>query len=823
MRKLHLSMAILFLAGALHAAGQDLQIGFDDKGLSSISHNGVELLKPEYRRFRVFDVNFVDNVRRSYEPKPKSQSFDAEKNTLFQEYEGFRVECAFKPKADRLDMQITIENNGADTISECTIYPLVIRLPNTMRNSGEWGRNAFLCDIYEHEKGTVAVTPTGWKSGYFYLRDERTNARALQFTGPYPEQRPHHPVVDDAYWYEPGNMLRPGEKGVYNISLVFGSPNATSAELCPDAYDAYAKANPMILKWPDRRPIASAFLCNPATGWKTNPRGYFQNPKIDITTEEGVKAFGESLMKYADTCIERMKKMDAQGIIVWDIEGQEMPHMISYIGDPRLLSKLSPEMDRFADAFMKKFLDAGFKTGITLRPTQVYAVGELGKLGKLAWNHREVKDPVADMSEKIKVAQKRWGCTIFYLDSSVFGKDFLTEDQKAEMRNIPWVMPKAMFEKLARLHPDCLICPEWADRDNYRFGAPYKSPNLGQGGTDPLLHRFWPQAFSIVGVSPDLIEKKWDQYTDQVENGDVLLFMPWYDAPSNFFVQLLYQEVAIRRSGAVEALAKASIADLAKKAADPAEATRYAAATALGKSGAPAAVAILAGLLKDESPLVRKQALAGLANAEKIDDPSCVAMLIEWIKGGKDPVQNALRGHAAEALAKGGAGAVPALLGLLADTKAAGARSYAIQALGKTGTADPKAEEALISCLKDDLPANARLRIKAIEALGLLKVKDSVPPLLQILGKRDRDSEEERAAAVVALGRIGDERAIKPLIDHFSAPYSTMVMYSIKGARETALRSITGEQNVLGGKDWLKWYESRVAQIHKTESDTQAK
>jgi HEAT repeat protein len=84
-----------------------------------------------------------------------------------------------------------------------------------------------------------------------------------------------------------------------------------------------------------------------------------------------------------------------------------------------------------------------------------------------------------------------------------------------------------------------------------------------------------------------------------------------------------------------------------------------------------------------------------------------------------------------------------------------------------------------------------------------------VPPLLSILDKRDRASEEERVVAVEALGRIGDERAIKPLIDHFSAPYESMAMYSIKGTREFALRSLTGEQNVVGGKEWAKWYEMR--------------
>ena len=300
------------------------------------------------------------------------------------------------------------------------------------------------------------------------------------------------------------------------------------------------------------------------------------------------------------------------------------------------------------------------------------------------------------MSEKIKYAQRRWGCTIFYLDSSVFGDGLLTGEQKKELRGVPWIMPVGMFEKLAKLHPDCLISPEFAGRDHYRLGAPYSSPNLGDGGTNPLIRRLWPQAFRLVAVNQRLLEQRWEHFAESVEQGDVLLFQPWWDPAENTFVQLLYREAAIRQGGALTALAKADVATLTKKARDPAEATRYAAATALGKADTPAAVAVLAGLLQDESPLVRKQSLAGLAQAAKIDDPACITVLTEWIQGSPDPIQNALRSLAAEALAKAGDAAVPALVDLLADDKAAGAWPYAVRALGRTATTDARAGRILI-------------------------------------------------------------------------------------------------------------------------------
>ena len=684
------TLATLALTWPLPAA-EDLQIGFDEQGLASIVHHGVELMRPEDRRFRLQSLRFVDakakdGVRQAWEPRPTAQSFDAAKKVLTQEYDGFRVECTFTTTANRLDLQITLANNAADPIRECVFFPLQLTLPHVPENDGAWHHPGDVAGHrYVHGKGTVGLISHG-TTAYLYLRDAKTAAGRCIWPAPVPRAG----RIIRSSTTPTGTIPAPRFRRARRAPTASRSCSARRRRrfpICAEAYAAYAKANPMRLDWPDRRPIATAFLCNPATGWKTNPRGYFQDSQVDVTTDEGRKAFGERLMQYADNCISRMRRMDAQGIIVWDIEGQEMPHMISYIGDPRPLAKLSPEMDRFADAFMKKFRDAGFRTGITIRPTEIY---QPNQPGRPPWDQREVKDPVATMSEKIKVAQRRWGCTIFYLDSNVFGDGLLTPEQKKELRGIPWIMPVGMFEKLAGLHPDCLISPEWADRDHGRFGAPYSSPNLGQGGTDPLTRRLWPKAFRLVAVSQGLMEKRWEHYADSVEEGDVLLFQPWWDPAENAFVQLLYREAAIRKGGGLRALADADAATLAQQAKAPAEEARYAAATALGKLGTAPAVAALTALLQDDSPLVRKQALAGLAQARKIDDPACVRVLTEWIKGSRDPIQNALRGFAADALARAGDAAVPALLELLADDQAAGAWPYAVRALGRTARPTPE-------------------------------------------------------------------------------------------------------------------------------------
>lgn len=58
------TLGVLVLARALHAA-EDLKVAFDDKGLASIVHNGVDLLKPEDPRFRLLQVCFVDAQAKS--------------------------------------------------------------------------------------------------------------------------------------------------------------------------------------------------------------------------------------------------------------------------------------------------------------------------------------------------------------------------------------------------------------------------------------------------------------------------------------------------------------------------------------------------------------------------------------------------------------------------------------------------------------------------------------------------------------------------------------------------------------------------------------
>jgi HEAT repeat protein len=84
---------------------------------------------------------------------------------------------------------------------------------------------------------------------------------------------------------------------------------------------------------------------------------------------------------------------------------------------------------------------------------------------------------------------------------------------------------------------------------------------------------------------------------------------------------------------------------------------------------------------------------------------------------------------------------------------------------------DPKAVEYLLTAANDP---DTRIRVKAIDVLGQVQAKEAVPFLVQRLFMRDTDlGTKQRCLA--SLGRIGDPRATKPILDFLSRDVETPV------------------------------------------------
>lgn len=260
---------------------------------------------------------------------------------------------------------------------------------------------------------------------------------------------------------------------------------------------------PMGARWPDRRPIGVLFLASGGHTSPANPRGWFFNQNLDFTGPEGTARFRKMLLDEADATIVNLKRLDAQGVIVWDLEGEELPPKLTYIGDPRLLGQLAPEMAPVAAEFFKKFTDAGLRVGVTIRPQEF--VFDQGRPRQAA-----VLDIYHLLLAKIDYARTNWGATLFYLDSN---DSFWRPDRLLQLR------------LLAGRRPGILLIPEHHYLPYWAFTAPYDSARKGDAdATARLARALFPRSFQALNIgdaSSDALAAAWHP-------GDILLFRAWY-------------------------------------------------------------------------------------------------------------------------------------------------------------------------------------------------------------------------------------------------------------------------------------------------------
>jgi HEAT repeat protein len=178
------------------------------------------------------------------------------------------------------------------------------------------------------------------------------------------------------------------------------------------------------------------------------------------------------------------------------------------------------------------------------------------------------------------------------------------------------------------------------------------------------------------------------------------------------------------------------------------KATRIVAAQVLGEIGSPKAVSALSRTLADTEGDVRRECVVALG---EIGGPTVVVPII----GRLDDDQVSVRKAAVDQLKNlGDKRAVIPLLERLTDSSK-DVRITAIEAVGKLG--DQSAAPALIRLLRDPM---VEVRLAAVEALGLLKATDATEALIPLLDRGDEMGQK----VAMALGRIGDARAVRELV-----------------------------------------------------------
>jgi hypothetical protein len=523
---------LILLAGstALRAAPDNaVAVKFNETALTSLSYGGAELLENGTPLVKDVVLESPNGDTTNVSSEVVRSRVDATNRTITADYTWGSLRCAYKPQPGRLDLDITVENRSSKGIAKVSFEPLRFKFPQ--------GKPRFDLDIRKgHNWGNPTVIGIAYDGGTMVVVNEDV-VRPLYVGFPTNDASGSPLMISTAKesgwptkWMDDPRISRPipaGGSDQIHLSLRFGPANTPVKELAADIYKRYAEVYPFCVKWDDRRPIAALFLSSShhslADGFSNNNvRGWFQDKKNDFTGEGDQARFKEHLMAYADTSIGILTNMNAQGMIAWDIQGQEYPHAISYIGDPR---QLPPEMAPVIDEFFKKFTDAKLRVGICVRP-QLPVREVYGPVVR----QQQVDEPVKLLIKKIDYAKKRWNCSIFYVDSNVTFDDSYQANQEAGYQ----LMSAFDFKQLAEAFPDCLIMPEHENTLYYAYTVPYNELKQDYFSTPEDILRTYPKAFSILYVAEAPVDEKtkllknFDTVVAGVKRGDILLFRGWW-------------------------------------------------------------------------------------------------------------------------------------------------------------------------------------------------------------------------------------------------------------------------------------------------------
>ncbi len=510
-----------------------LQTQFDERGLIRLSYNGTTLTDVAANgagTFSVGDVHFLGangTVTKENSGEPR-RSWDGASKTLTLGYDWGRVSCRYEVQGDHLNLNITVANDGKKTLAGVNLFPLAVQFKQFPHGFDadtphvNFNLDGPTVQSADFGAGRLTIVNRGVTKplavGIITTNETAKNFRYNVYIGSAP------------LWYQPGNWpkfnrpIAPGARDEYQISLRFSPSNVKNEG--DDVLRDFAKAHPATLNWTDRRPIGALFL---ASGKDEQPqnnlRGWFYNDKsIDLKTIDGRAKFRQRVLNFARDSVTELRKVGAQGAITWDIEGQQYPHSTSYIGDPRLLSQLAPEMDSIADDYFRVFKDAGLKIGICVRPQQLIFDAN----GKP--DQRNVADEAANLIDKIAYARKRWGATLFYVDSN--GGPFDPSDAE-------------VFRRVAAAFPDVLLMPEHQNLKYQAYTAPYNDLRFEDSITPDEARQTYPRAFSVIkGETPQLTTRR-AELVRAVRAGDVLVFNAWYDSDEGKLVKSIYDEAKL--------------------------------------------------------------------------------------------------------------------------------------------------------------------------------------------------------------------------------------------------------------------------------------
>ena len=510
-------------------------------GLDSLSFNEQSLLSsPESGELRlqksvfraVLDALLPGSSSRAGTPNEKA-------DTIHLSYPWGSISCSYGKEDDKITMKIEISNTSSEPLNELSIRLMELNFPR-IPNGGtleagmfgfgfkgpEWplGQSPASIPTVADPRFVVPLVHVDYGTGALNLcSDDVECAMNVPYSANF-LARTSYPLVITC------GDIKPGVTKAFNVSLRFGPAGARIQDLSGDVLERYAGKYPFQVNWNDHRPIGAIFLAGPQINVASNPRRWIVNfGDIDITNDKGKAAFRAALLKLADNSVQVLKDVGAQGMITWDPEGEEFLGAC-YYGDPRLVPSLAPEMEfkndgakSVIDEYFEKFRAAGLKVGVCIRPQGIAMVD-----GKPVHQAADDEHAAQILRERIAYAKQRWGCTLFYVDSTATVSGSLNPD---------------VFKAVADAHPDVLLIPENESMRYFAYSAPLNSYVHHRVTSTPAGARMvYPKAFSVL-MAPDGDRPEDHQaLVSAVRRGDILLFNGWYSSEGTGKIKKLYEE-----------------------------------------------------------------------------------------------------------------------------------------------------------------------------------------------------------------------------------------------------------------------------------------
>jgi hypothetical protein len=530
-------------AGQLPIDKQRLNFAVGAGGLTSLEFNRQPLLSSaECGELREWKSPFRQAIERLFFPDSSPiASATKQANSIELAFAWGRVRCLYAQQGNRLMMRIEVANTGAQELNELSLRLMELNFPSVPHGgpleAGMFGFGfkgpEWLLDqcppsipLIADPRFVVPIVPVDYGTGALnFCSDDAECAVSVPYSTNFPA-RTSYPFVITC------RDIKPRASKTFNVSVRFGLAGAQVQDLSVDSLERYAKKHPFQLSWKDRRPIGAIFLAGPQINVASNPRRWTMNSgEIDVTNDQGKTAFRAALLKLADNAVQVLKDTGAQGMITWDPEGEEFPGAC-YYGDPRLVPTFAPEMEfkngakSAIDEYFEKFRAVGLKVGICIRPQDIAMID-----GKPVHQAADDEHAVRILREKIAYAKKRWGCTLFYVDSTATaGRPFYPE----------------VFKAVTQAHPGVLLIPENESMRYFAYSAPLNSYVHHKITSTPAGARLvYPNAFSVLMAADGDRPEDHMALLNAVRHGDVLLFNCWYHNTGAEKIKKLYGQAGV--------------------------------------------------------------------------------------------------------------------------------------------------------------------------------------------------------------------------------------------------------------------------------------